>query len=66
MDTDFENSYGWSISGIDSLERFLRDFLFAKYPKTEQRYVHTASIVEFLTSDLALVEEANRSAREKV
>jgi uncharacterized protein (TIGR02246 family) len=60
LDTQFENSYGWSIANRESLKHFLQGFLFAKYPKIEQKYVHTGSTVEFLTADIALVEEAKR------
>ena len=60
IDTNFENSYGWSISSRKSLEHFLQGFLFSKYPKIEQKYVHTSSTVEFLAPEIALVEEAKR------
>lgn len=60
IDTDFENSFGWSISSRKSLGIFLREFLFSKYPKTDLKYVHTSSTVEFLTPDLVMVDEAKR------
>lgn len=59
-DTDFENSFGWSVQGRDKLGGFL-DWLFARYPKQDSGdddNNRTASTAEFLTPNLALVESA--------
>ena len=55
-DTDFENSFGWTIHGRDSLGLFL-EWLFDRYPRQEGTQApETASTVDVLGQGLALVD----------
>ena len=58
-DTDFENSYGWTVKGREALRNFMANYLFVHYPKSDA-IQEDESIVELLAPDVAYVDLARR------
>ena len=57
-DADFENSFGWTVRGRESIGRFL-EWLFARYPKSEDGVpsnVRSRFEVQTLSDRLVLVD----------
>ena len=65
-DADFENSFGWTIQGRESIRGFL-EWLFARYPRSEQdeqAEVRFQSTVQILSDRLALVDAIRETVPE--
>lgn len=56
-DTDFENSFGWTVTGRKALRSFMGDYLFKRYPKSTAKQEDELS-VELLSPVIAQVELA--------